>query len=155
MWGGLHSLYLSKDGKFVFFAALERKFWERFCEGIGRPELVELWGSDTSVAYGDVKIRKMLEPIFASRTSQEWARSFLEWAIPGSPVLELDEVMSTPHFASRKLTEDGQPGELPNLANPIRFIDHGGGRPGSPASVPPSIGQDTEAVLASWLGLNT
>jgi alpha-methylacyl-CoA racemase len=151
MWGAMHRLYHTKDDRLLFFAAIEWKFWQRFCVGIERPDLLDRWHSDGQVDYGDFDLRQELEPLFASRTGDEWARSFLEWSVPGSLVLDLTDVMASPHFAARQMLEHDEIHRIPNVASPIRFIDQGGGRPGSNPSPPPKVGADTDEVLARWL----
>ena len=153
LWGSKHSLYKAKDGKLVFIAVIERKFWERFCAAIERPDLVDQWESDSSVDYGSSALRDELEPVMASKTSREWLDFFLEWGLPGSPMLELEDILKAEHFASRGLLEwtlDGL--GVPNVPSPIRWLDRAGARPGAHPRRAPSVGAHTEEVISSWLG---
>lgn len=152
LWGSKHSLYKAKDGKLVFIAVIEKKFWERFCKAIERPDLVERWDSDTSVDYGAEYLREELATIMASRTSDEWLEFFLDTGLPGSPMLDLEDILKAEHFASRGLLEWtlGDLG-IPNIPSPIRWLD-GKSRPGAHPQIAPEIGADTEEVLSSWLG---
>lgn len=39
---GAYNLYAAADGRRVALGALEAKFWRRFCEAVGRPELTDV-----------------------------------------------------------------------------------------------------------------
>ena len=41
--GGTYDYYRTKDGRYLSVGSLEPKFWQGFCEAIGRPDLVERW----------------------------------------------------------------------------------------------------------------
>jgi crotonobetainyl-CoA:carnitine CoA-transferase CaiB-like acyl-CoA transferase len=150
LWGPMHRLYTTKDDRLVFLAVIEQKFWSAFCEGIGRPDLLDRWVGDSQVDYGSADLQAELEPIMASKTAEEWGQLFVEWSIPGSPVLDLDELVTHPHFAARALLEAD--GAIPNMASPVRWMEPVVGRPGAEAPLPHGIGEDTEAVLAEWVG---
>jgi alpha-methylacyl-CoA racemase len=151
MWGSMHRIYRTCDDKSVFIAVIEKKFWDRFCEALGRPDLLDRWHSEGDVDYGDPELAQELEPIFASRSAAAWTDFFVENELPGSPLLTLGEAMASPHFQTRGMLEiiDGLPAA--NIAGPIRWIDKGTERPGSHPSPPPHIGADTDEVLRTWL----
>lgn len=150
--GELYNTYVSSDGKAVLIAALEGKFWRRFCEGVGRPDLIDKHhsGRQLEYAFGDSGLRTELEAIFATATAEEWLSRFMEWGVPGSPVLEIPDVMKLPHFAARGIME-GDPGEWPNIMTAVRW-HHTDERAGSGMASPPAVGGDTESVLREWLG---
>jgi crotonobetainyl-CoA:carnitine CoA-transferase CaiB-like acyl-CoA transferase len=151
MWGALHRLYHSRDGKLVFVAMIEKKFWDRFCEGVGRLDLRDRWHGKGGVDYGDMELTQEIAPIIASKNADEWSQFFIDWSISGSPILELPEVLAQPHFATRGLLELNDE-RLPNVMSPVRFIDFGGARPGSRPEPAPKVGSDTESIMRSWLG---
>jgi len=149
--GPLYDVYLSSDGRPVLFGALEPKFFERFCAGVGRPDLVSHHsGNDIEFGFGDDELRRQLEPVFASATAEEWQQRFVDWDVPGSAVLQLPDVMELDHFAARGLVE-GARGEWPNVMLPIRW-QHVDERAGAGMRPPPALGADSEAVVAEWLG---
>ena len=89
--GGLicYRPYRCADG-WVAFGALEPKFWRAWCEGVGRPDLVERQfdavGSDT---------HREVEAVFAERTRAEWEAFNDEHDCCLEPVLGLDEALAS------------------------------------------------------------
>jgi crotonobetainyl-CoA:carnitine CoA-transferase CaiB-like acyl-CoA transferase len=147
--GPLYDLYWTADHSLLMFCAIEAKFWTNFCEGVGRPDLLERRGTSEAVDYGKRDdTRADLEDLFAQRTLNEWLDAFMAWDVPACPVLSLEELVAHPHLAARRFLNAGE-GPLPNLGDPV--IWSGECRPGLDARPAPAIGADTDAVLASWL----
>ena len=147
----LYDVYETADNKLVLFCAIERKFWDSFCRGVGRPDLAERW-TGTDVDFGsDPALRQELEAIFAERSAGEWEKRFVEWDIPGSAVLTLAEVLEHPHFKARRMVRQGDGEEIPSVASPLRWHDLDE-RPGDDARRPPELGQHTVEVFDEWLG---
>jgi alpha-methylacyl-CoA racemase len=146
----LYDTYLSSDSQPVLLGTLEPKFWIRFCERIGRPDLVDRHGG-AALEFGDddSDLRAELETEFAKATADEWLDRFLVWDIPGGPVLDVPRIMQTDHFAARLIA---QPSELgwPNITTAIRW-HHVDERAGTGLSPPPDYDQHREEVLKSWL----
>jgi len=67
--GGLacYRIYETADGRFLTVTAVESKFWQRLCELIGRPELVERHYEQDQEA-----LAAELEAVFRSRPLSEW-----------------------------------------------------------------------------------
>jgi alpha-methylacyl-CoA racemase len=147
----LYDTYLSDDGVPVLLGALEPKFWKRFCENIGRADLI---GRHTgaALAFGDNDddLRAELEKEFGKATAAEWLQRFIDWDVPGGPVLDVPQIMATDHFAARRITE-GEGGEWPNVTTAIRW-HHTGERAGAGLGPPPKFDQHREEVLRDWLG---
>ena len=127
----LYDTYLSSDGVPVLLGALEHKFWKRFCEQIGRPDLIGRH-SGAALEFGDDDdgLRAELETEFAKATAAQWLERFVAWDVPG-PVLEIPQVMETDHFAARRIAE-GEDGAWPNVTTAIRW-HHTGERAGTGA----------------------
>jgi alpha-methylacyl-CoA racemase len=150
--GEMYNAYLSEDGKPFLMAALEQKFWEAFCRGVGREDLVPLRDAHAQIHFGwdDTQLHRELADIFATATADEWDRRFLEWDVPGSKILEIPEVMELEHFAARRIVE-GEPGSWPNITSAIRW-HHTAERAGSGLAPPPEMDAHADEVLAEWLG---
>jgi alpha-methylacyl-CoA racemase len=134
--------YECADG-WVTLGALEPKFWQAFCRGVGREELIakqfEHPGSD---AHADV------EEIFKGRTRAEWQAFALEHDCCLEPVLELDEALESELVRAREMVvEIEQPGAertVRQLGVPIKLAR----TPGEHARLPgPELGEHSEAVL--------
>jgi alpha-methylacyl-CoA racemase len=134
--------YECADG-WVSLGALEPKFWQAWCRGVGREELVvkqfEHPGSD---AHAQV------QEIFKGRTRAEWEAFAREYDCCLEPVLELDEALDSELVSAREMVvELDQPGaERPvrQLGVPIKLTR----TPGEHARLPgPALGEHTEEVL--------
>jgi alpha-methylacyl-CoA racemase len=132
--------YECKDG-WVTLGALEPKFWQAWCRGVGREDLVEKQfeppGSD---AHGEV------ERIFIERTRDEWQEFASQHDCCLEPVLGLDEALGSELVRAREMVvELDQPGTdgVKQLGMPLKFSR----TPGGPQGPGPVLGADTEDVL--------
>ena len=146
----LYDTYRSSDGVPVLLGALEPKFWSRFCDRIGRSDLAGRHPG-VALAFGDEDedLRAELEQEFATATAAEWLDRFLEWDVPGGPVLDVPRIMDTDHFAARGIAA-GPDGEWPNIATAIRW-HHVGERAGAGLAPPPAFDQHHDDILRDWL----
>jgi alpha-methylacyl-CoA racemase len=134
--------YECADG-WVSLGALEPKFWQAWCRGVGREELIgaqfEPPGSD---AHAQVR------EIFRGRTRAQWEAFAREHDCCLEPVLELDEALESELVREREMVvEIEQPGvERPvrQLGIPVKL----GRTPGSHSQLPgPVLGEHTHEVL--------
>lgn len=64
-----YGIYETSDGRFVTLAAMEPKFWEKFCRVTGHPE----WRHDPLISdKEDPEKREEMRKIFLSKTFEEW-----------------------------------------------------------------------------------
>jgi crotonobetainyl-CoA:carnitine CoA-transferase CaiB-like acyl-CoA transferase len=135
--------YACRDG-WVTLGALEPKFWQAWCRGVGRDDLIEKQferpGSDTHAE---------VERIFLERTRDEWQAFASEHDCCLEPVLDLDEALDSELVRAREMVLDlEQPGaERPvrQLGVPIK-LDR---TPGAPQGPGPGLGEHTDEVLAA------
>ena len=133
--------YACKDG-YVTLGALEPKFWQAWCQGVGREDLIEKQfehpGSDTHAE---------VERIFLERTRDEWRRFASQHDCCLEPVLDLDEALDSELVRARKMVvELDQPGAqepVRQLGVPVK-LSRTPGRAEAPA---PSLGEHTDEVL--------
>ena len=142
--GGLicYRPYACSDGH-VALGALEPKFWQAWCHGVGREDLIERQfeppGSD---AHAEV------ERIFLERTRDEWTEFAARHDCCLEPVLALDEALGSELVRAREMVvELDQPGAGPvkQLGIPIKLSK----TPGSVRSPGPALGEHTREVLAA------
>jgi crotonobetainyl-CoA:carnitine CoA-transferase CaiB-like acyl-CoA transferase len=135
--------YAAADG-WVTLGALEPKFWQAWCRGVGREDLIERqFDPPGSPAHAEV------EAIFAARTRAQWQAFAGEHDCCLEPVLELDEVLDSELVRARQMVvELDQPGAtepVRTLGVPVKLSR----TPGDPHRLPgPSLGEHTEALLA-------
>jgi alpha-methylacyl-CoA racemase len=135
--GGLacYRTYACADG-WVALGALEPKFWEELCRGLGRDDLRD--------RHMDPSVAGELEAIFGGRTRAEWERFDAEHPCCLEPVLDLDEALAR---APEAVVEVAQPG----VAVPVRLLGPPVGLSRTPPDgtrPAPALGADTDAVLA-------
>ncbi len=134
--------YECADG-WVTLGALEPKFWQAWCQGVGRADLIaKQFERPGSAAHGEV------QEIFKQRTREQWEAFAREHDCCLEPVLELDEALDSELVRAREMVvEIEQPGaERPvrQLGVPVKLTR----TPGDHARLPgPALGEHTEAVL--------
>jgi formyl-CoA transferase len=151
--GARYGCYRTKDERWVFFAAIEPKFWARFCAAIDRPDLAAQVDPDIPIDFGpdDPELRAGLAEALHSRTQAEWVEIAVEHQLPITPVLSAEELQDDPHVKEREVfvTVDGNGREpLVAMAIPIKVA-------GETFEIPrpdPVMGEHTDEVLAE-LGL--
>jgi alpha-methylacyl-CoA racemase len=135
--------YACSDG-WVTLGALEPKFWQAWCRGVGREDLVERQferpGSD---AHAEV------ERIFLERTRDEWRAFASEHDCCLEPVLGLDEALDSELVRARemvvRLAQPGAASDVRLLGVPVKLSR----TPGAPAGPGPALGEHTREVLAA------
>jgi alpha-methylacyl-CoA racemase len=135
--------YRCADG-YVTLGALEPKFWNAFCQGVGREDL-----RDHAFDRPGSDAHREVEAIFARRTREQWHRFASENDCCLEPVLDLDEVLESELVRAREMViELVQPGAeqtVKLLGMPIKLSR----TPGDPTRGPgPALGDHTEEVLA-------
>src|SRR3954454_19316892 len=131
--------YECKDG-WVTLGALEPKFWQAWCHGVGREDLIEKqFEAPGSGAHAEV------ERIFLERTRDEWQQFASEHDCCLEPVLELDEALDSELVRAREMVvELDQPGTegVKQLGFPEKFSR----TPAGPQGPGPILAADTEEV---------
>lgn len=148
--GARYGAYRAKDGKWVMFAAIEPKFWLKFCKAVGRPELasqVDL-SKDTDFGSDDQDaLRRQLADVIAERTQAEWVDFAIEQQLPLAPVLTPQDLIDNPHMQDRKmLVKTAHPttdDEVTLVALPIKV----GGQEFEVRRPAPVLGQHNDEIL--------
>jgi alpha-methylacyl-CoA racemase len=143
--GGLvcYRPYRCADG-YVTLGALEPKFWNAFCHGVGRDDLAgHAFDPPGSEAH-----RAVCE-IFAGRTREQWRAFAAKHDCCLEPVMDLDAVLDGELVAAREMVvELDQPG----AQRPVRLLGLPfklSRTPGDPArAAGPALGEHTREVLA-------
>jgi crotonobetainyl-CoA:carnitine CoA-transferase CaiB-like acyl-CoA transferase len=134
--------YACKDG-WVTLGALEPKFWQAWCHGVGREDLIEKqFSAPGSEAHAEV------EQVFLTRTRDEWTEFASQHDCCLEPVLGLDEALDSELVRAREMVvRIDQPGTdgVDLLGVPVKLSR----TPGTPAGPGPALGEHTREVLAA------
>jgi alpha-methylacyl-CoA racemase len=135
--------YACADG-WVTLGALEPKFWQAWCRGVGREDLIEKqFEAPGSDAHAEV------EQVFMQRTRDEWTEFASHHDCCLEPVLGMDEALDSELVRAREMVvELDQPGvaePVKQLGVPVKLSR----TPGAPQGPGPALGAETRSVLAS------
>jgi alpha-methylacyl-CoA racemase len=134
--------YECADG-WVALGALEPKFWQAWCRGVGHEQLIE----KQFERPGSTAHEQVVE-IFKGRSRSDWAQFATEHDCCLEPVLDLDEALDSELVREREmvvtLDQPGVEGGVRQLGVPVKL----GRTPGEHNRLPgPGLGEHTEEVL--------
>jgi crotonobetainyl-CoA:carnitine CoA-transferase CaiB-like acyl-CoA transferase len=149
-----YQAFQTSDGHLVVAILGAERFWPRFCEAIGLPEL----GTDPRFAANRLRVEQkevlvpVLEARMAERTTGEWMEVLTKAGVPCAPVHRVGEALAAPQAEARHMLRDvphpSGEGTITLVGNPVK-IEGGEAEPIGP---PPLLGQHTEEVLRDLLG---
>jgi crotonobetainyl-CoA:carnitine CoA-transferase CaiB-like acyl-CoA transferase len=138
-----YNLYRARDGGLIALAALERKFWRRFCDLVGRRDLIARQYDTSGSAHREVA------EVIARRDRDEWRGLLNQVDLPAEPVLSVEEALSDPQARQRAMVERGED-RFFRIGFPVLFDAV---RPRSLEPVP-ELGEHTGRLLVE-LGLES
>jgi crotonobetainyl-CoA:carnitine CoA-transferase CaiB-like acyl-CoA transferase len=130
-------------------AANKQEQFETLCALIGRKELA------TDPRYVDREERKKrrhelkadLESALAAKSAREWSALLNKHGVPAGEVLSIPEVLEHPQLTRRELIKHFQAGGIDRDIAVVRAGFRLASGDPEPASAPPSLGADNEAIL--------
>jgi alpha-methylacyl-CoA racemase len=134
--------YECADG-WVALGALEPKFWQAWCRGVQRPDLIE----KQFEGPGSQAHQQVVE-VFKGRTRLQWEEFALHHDCCLEPVLGLDEALDSELLRAREMVveieQPGVAGGVRQLGLPVKLTR----TPGDHAQRPgPALGEHTADVL--------
>ncbi|WP_363319306.1 CaiB/BaiF CoA-transferase family protein [Accumulibacter sp.] len=111
-----YGVYATADGRYMAVAPLEQKFWQVFCEAIGRPDWQARHGARGAAAAA---LRRELVELFASRSQAYWRDFFANVDCCVTPVLDVAEALEHPQFRARGMVV--QADGLTQYAPPVKL----------------------------------
>ena len=150
-----YQVFPTGDG-FIIIAANNDGQFERFCRAAGTPELLE----DPDFASNALRVRNrdrlisMIEAVTRTRGTDAWMEALESAGVPCAPVNTIDRVFADPQVEARGM-QIRMPHPLAGedvrlVGSPIRLSR----TPVSYRRAPPTLGQNTDEVLAEVLGLS-
>ncbi|WP_421880640.1 CaiB/BaiF CoA transferase family protein [Pacificispira sp.] len=144
----IYEPFKSRDGKQVFLGITTDSHWQRFCKAANWQDLANDPDLDTNnqrIAQR-ARLLERFAQFVGCRTADEVCAVCEEARIPFAPIRRPEDLFEDPHLAATgglieiKLP-DGTPARLPKLPIQIEALNR------DPVRNPPSVGQDTVAVL--------
>jgi crotonobetainyl-CoA:carnitine CoA-transferase CaiB-like acyl-CoA transferase len=142
----------TKDG-WVTVGGNNPRLWQRFCETIGRPELLEderFVDNDARMA-NRFELQHEAEKVMTKETTEVWVERFGEAGFPAGPIYDYQQVFEDPHTLERGMLQTYEhpvEGEVNVLGIPVKMS----GTPGAVRTPAPLLGEHTEAVLEDVIG---
>ncbi len=149
-----YHVFRAADGFLIVAVGNDSQF-RRFCEVIGAPG----WPDDPRFATNAQRVRhrdlmvEMITARLAARGARDWLAALEGVGVPCGPINDLAQVFSDPQVRHRGMqvrAPHAAAGQVSMVANPIKFsrtaITHD--------RAPPLLGEHTEEVLRSVLGLD-
>ena len=141
--------YRANDGKWFHLVMIQAdRFWAKFCEAIGEPELGEDERYDGVVKRGQHarELIERLDRVFATKTRDEWADIFDRNDFIWAPVQTLLEAARDPQALALGYYEtvphrSGR--DIPIIKSPVEFT----ATPIEVRHAAPELGEHTEEVL--------
>jgi len=135
---------------YINIATTGQKIWERFCNALDAPELLQNPDYQTGAARSQHRqaLNAEIDRRTIKRSSADWVERFNKAGVPCGPIYTIDQVYSDPQVAhigmaqtvkkkGKTLRMAGQPMALSRT--PSRLV-----------APPPDLGEHTEAVLKEF-----
>jgi crotonobetainyl-CoA:carnitine CoA-transferase CaiB-like acyl-CoA transferase len=129
--------------------------WRRFCEAAGRPDLA----ADPRFATNTLRVQNravlvpLVENLMRSQLSAVWQERLRKAEVPHAPVWNYTALFGSPQAQARELSvmvRDPEGRQVELVGSPF----HIGGAMLPEAAAPPVLGQETDEVLRSLLGVS-
>jgi crotonobetainyl-CoA:carnitine CoA-transferase CaiB-like acyl-CoA transferase len=148
-----YQTFKTADGA-VILACGNDNLFRKFCEVASAPRLAgdPRYATNGKRVENRVELTRILDEIFARRTTREWVEMLEAAGVPNGPINTIEQVFAEPQAIARGLrVELAHPaaGKVALTRSPMRFsatpVEHE--RP------PPLLGQHTDEILRGLLGL--
>ena len=138
------------DGHVIL--AVGTNIWARFCQAIGRPDIIEHPHFATNALRAEHvdELHEILAPITRQKRVETWVKEMEAIGVPCGPVNTVDKVVQDPQVKAREMVvavQDPDAGTISMAGVPIKLS----ATPGKVQGRAPRLGEHTEAVLAEWL----
>lgn len=129
--------------------------WERCCAALERPDLAadDRYRTPAGRLEHRGTLIPLLDEILGARPADEWVKRFDAAGVPAGRIRSVPEVCDSEHLRARGMIvalPHPRAGRVTVMGVPIRLH----ATPGRAASAPPVLGQHTEAILRSVLGVS-
>jgi crotonobetainyl-CoA:carnitine CoA-transferase CaiB-like acyl-CoA transferase len=151
-----YQAFACRGGQYAVVGAFTQSFWRCLCKLLGHEEWITDPRFETNAQrlIHRTELLAMLEPIFLTKTRDEWIALLEAADVPCSPLNGLHEVLRTKQALESRIVREVR-GEEANEAVhvvglPVRCEQWGE----ETYRMPPRMGQDTAAILSGLLCLS-
>ena len=142
-----YQAFRTSDG-YVTLAALTPVQWQRLCETLGRPSLIDdsRFATNASRMTNRPELVREVEDALASGTTAQWVDRMLAVGVPAGPIQNLAQVFADPHTRARQMVEEVDhpvAGRVRTLGFPLKMSD----TPLRVRRAPPLLGEHTDEIL--------
>jgi len=158
-WGNAHPTivpyqsFKTADGFLVIGVASE-SIWQRFCAAIGKAELADdaRFSKNANRVEHRNALIAILSEMFLTRDTEAWLNLLNDAEVPCAPIQTIDKVFAAPQVRHRNMlvqVDHPTAGKVGMAGIPVKFSV----TPPSVRLPPPLLGEHTDDVLATWLGM--
>lgn len=146
--------FATKDGDILLGGGNDRLFGI-LCDNVGRPE----WKTDPRYSTNAERVRNradlevMIEDLTRQKTTAEWLAVFEGKGMPYAAINDVQAALEHEHTKARNMVvEVDHPacGPIKMVNTPVKYSES---TPG-PRTPPPVLGEHTDEILTSYLGLS-
>lgn len=148
------NIYPTIDGKWVAISASTQPMYERLASALGREDIItdERFVSNETRVVNQEALDKIVADAIGKLSCDENMERFNAGGVTASPVYDIEDILSDPHFQARNLVRhvpDADFGAVPMQGAFPRMSE----TPLDIAWTGPALGEHTEKILGEWLGI--
>jgi crotonobetainyl-CoA:carnitine CoA-transferase CaiB-like acyl-CoA transferase len=149
-----YETFEASDGEFVLAVGNE-DLWRRFCELLDAPDIAAdpRFATNRDRVSQYETLRTLLAARIKARPRAEWIERLMAAGVPCGSVRDVGEVLRDPQMTARDMiaaVEHAALGNVQVLGVPIKLSE----TPGTVRTAPPTLGQHTDQILRTDLGLS-
>jgi crotonobetainyl-CoA:carnitine CoA-transferase CaiB-like acyl-CoA transferase len=149
-----YQTFSTRDGAIILACGNDNLF-NRFCEVAGCQPLARdpRFATNGNRVEHRAALVPLLDEVFAQRTTHEWVEALEAAGVPNGPINDIRQVFEEPQVVARGMKieiDHALAGKVPLVASPMRFS----GTPLEFKSPPPTLGQHTDEILRTFLGMS-
>lgn len=147
-----YQAFVGSDGIWFILAAGSDRLWERVCEVIDRPELIDdpKFKTAGARAQNQKGLATILAAIFAACPAEKWLNRFDAAKVPTARIDNYADILASQHVSQIGLVHEmGLPGggHVPTIGNPVRLS----GYDFEIFEDPGDVGSHDSEVDAEWI----
>ena len=149
-----YETYECRDGYFNLGVGND-SLWRRFCDAMGLGHIKEdpKFAINKDRVDNRLELQEILDAFFAEKTVGETLNALRSAGVPCGPINNLEQVLNEPQILAREMVVDVDvpvAGPTKVTGVPIKLSE----TPGAVRTPPPTLGQHTDEVLESVLGMD-